>query len=119
MRAIGLGHTLGYRSFDLYGFDSCVEEPTEEEKKEIETETEKPKFIEVGIGGRKFWTTGELLAQAQDFERLVGRSDVDMQLQVFGEGMVPALWENMQAQREAEESFFDFLTISKERNLDG
>ena len=59
------------------------------------------------------------MAQAQDFERLVGRSDVDMQLQVFGEGMVPALWENMQAQREAEESFFDFLTISKERNLDG
>ena len=119
MRAVGLGHTMGYRKFDLYGFDSCVEEPTEEEKKEIETETEKPKFIEVGIGGRKFWTTGELLAQAQDFERLVGRSDVDMQLQVFGEGMVPALWENMQAQREAEESFFDFLTISKERNLDG
>ena len=119
MRAVGLGHTMGYRIFDLYGFDSCVEEPTEKEKKELEETTEKPKYLEVGIGGRKFWTTGELLAQAQDFERLVERNDVDMHLEVFGEGMIPALWENMQAQREVPESFSDFLSSFKERNTDG
>lgn len=104
MRAVGLGHTLGYRKFDLYGFDSCVSEPSEEEKKLLD-DMGKPKFIEVGIGGKKFWTTGELLAQAQDFERLVERSDVDMRLQVFGKGMVSALWENMQAQREQAPNF--------------
>lgn len=114
MRAIGLGHTLGYRSFDLYGFDSCVEEPSDEAKKVMDQETDKPKYIEVGIGGRKFWTTGELLAQAQDFERLVGRDDIDIKLNVFGEGMVPALWENMQAQREQPENFFSFLETCKE-----
>jgi hypothetical protein len=96
-----------------------VEEPTEKEKKEIEEETKKPKYLEVGIGGRKFWTTGELLAQAQDFERLVERNDVDMHLEVFGRGMIPALWENMQAQREVPESFSDFLSSFKERNTDG
>lgn len=114
MRAIGLGHTLGYRSFDLYGFDSCVEEPSENAKKLMDEETDKLKFLEVGIGGRKFWTTGELLAQAQDFERLVGRNDVDMKLRIFGRGMVPALWENMQAQRELPQNFFSFLETCKE-----
>jgi len=116
MRAVGLGHTLGYRSFDLYGFDSCVEEPSKEELEILDPETKKPKYLEVGIGGRKFWTTGELLAQAQDFERLVARHDVDMKIDVFGKGMVPALWENMQAQREAPESFFKFLADCREKS---
>ena len=114
MRAIGLGHTLGYRSFDLYGFDSCVEEPSKNAKKLVDEETDKLKFLEVGVGGRKFWTTGELLAQAQDFERLVERNDVDMKLRIFGRGMVPALWENMQAQRELPQNFFSFLKTCKE-----
>jgi len=116
MRAVGLGHTLGYRSFDLYGFDSCVDEPTEEQKKELDKDVGKPKYIEVGIGGKKFWTTGELLAQAQDFERLVARSDVDMRLQVFGQGMVPALWENMQAQREISPTFASYVAKCEKGN---
>jgi hypothetical protein len=33
--------------------------------------------------------------------------------------MIPALWENMQVQREVPESFSDFLSSFRERNTDG
>jgi len=88
----------------------------EKQKKELDKDVGKPKYIEVGIGGKKFWTTGELLAQAQDFERLVARSDVDMRLQVFGQGMVPALWENMQAQREISPTFASYVAKCEKGN---
>jgi hypothetical protein len=40
-----------------------------------------------------FYTTGELLALAQDFETLLEREDdVDMDLFVYGDGMVPTIF---------------------------
>ena len=72
-------------------------EPNEKEKQTIENE--KPKYIQVGIKvngeNRPFWTTGELLAMAQDCEKLFDREDVDMNLNFHGTGtLVSAIWEN-------------------------
>ena len=92
MRSVGLMHTLGFRSFKLYGFDSCFEEAPPEKERILKTEEGTPKFLEVNINGKSFWTTGELLAQAQDFEKLIERFDVDMDLKVYGKGIVPELW---------------------------
>ena len=42
---------------------------------------------------KKFWTTGELLAMAQDCEKLFERQDVDIHMELYGEGtLVSELW---------------------------
>ena len=97
MRSIGIMHTLGFRTFHLFGYDCSMPEPSEKEKKIIENE--KPKYIQVGIKVNEknlpFWTTGELLAMAQDCEKLFDREDVDMNLNFHGrDTLVAAIWEN-------------------------
>ena len=47
MRALGIMHTMGFRFFELFGYDSSVKEPTEEQKKETtgaEDEKPRPKY---------------------------------------------------------------------------
>lgn len=82
MRAIGMAHIVGFRKFHLFGFDGSIPNVTEEMKKE--TTENKPKYFNVEAFGQKYWTTGELLAMAQDCERLFQKEDVDMQIEVYG-----------------------------------
>ena len=92
MRAIGLMHTIGFRNFHLFGFDSTIPEPPQKIKYKKEKDG-RPKFMNVTVDDTKFWTTGELLAMAQDCEKLFERSDVEMDIQVHGENtLVSALW---------------------------
>jgi len=85
MRAIGMSHILGFRNFHLFGFDCNVPNVTEEMQKE-KTEDGKQKYLKVETNGEHFWTTGELLAMAQDCERLFNNKDIDMNLTLYGEG---------------------------------
>ena len=90
MRAISVGHTLGFRNFKLYGFDCSVPEP--KNKDELDSAGRK-KYLHVTTNDKKFWTTGELLAMAQDCEKLFQRQDVDMHMEMYGEGsLVSELW---------------------------
>jgi hypothetical protein len=92
MRAISVGHTLGFRNFKLYGFDCSVPEP--KNKDELDSAGRK-KYLHVTTNDKKFWTTGELLAMAQDCEKLFQRQDVDMHMEMYGEGsLVSELWKN-------------------------
>jgi hypothetical protein len=92
MRAISVGHTLGFRNFKLYGFDCSVPEP--KNKDELDGAGRK-KYLHVTTNDKKFWTTGELLAMAQDCEKLFQRQDVDMHMEMYGEGsLVSELWKN-------------------------
>ena len=50
------------------------------------TEDGKQKYLKVETNGEHFWTTGELLAMAQDCERLFNNKDIDMNLTLYGEG---------------------------------
>ena len=51
--------------------------------------------MNVTVDDNKFWTTGELLAMAQDCEKLFERDDVDMDITVHGENtLVKKLWDN-------------------------
>jgi len=81
MRAISLAHHFGFRKAKCIGYDcSLAEEPPEEQKATTVMagpaegkQKEKPKYIEVFNPNDKkdrfsFWTTGELVAQAQDIE---------------------------------------------------
>ena len=96
MRALGIMHTMGFRFFELFGFDSNVEEPTEEQKKETtgaEDEEPRPKYFKVSVDKKEFWTTGELLALAQDCEKYFNEAPMEMDINFHGQGtLVSALW---------------------------
>ena len=110
MRTVGLFHTLGFRDFKLYGFDSCLAKAPSKKEQKLKTEGS-PKFLEVNVGGKSFWTTGELLAQAQDFEKLVQRFDVDLDIEVLGSGMIPELWKLQQSKKEKLQPYTELLDV--------
>ena len=97
MRTISIAHILGFRNFELFGFDCSIPEVTEEMKKEkvsVNNEKEKPKYFKVEHSGNYFWTTGELLAMAQDCEKLFDSTEPDMAITFHGENtLVSSLWD--------------------------
>ena len=102
-------HTMGFRFFDLFGFDCNMEEPTEEQKKETtgaEDEEPKPKYFQVGVDSIQYWTTGELLAMAQDCEKTFNEPVMEMDLNFYGEDtLVAALWGKKHQPQTFEEKF--------------
>ncbi len=79
-RGMTLLHTLGFRTIHLFGFDSCY--PT----KESQYHGIKPKeLFQVTVSGRDFWTDAELLAQGQDFDKLLEQRG--LAIEVHGDGM--------------------------------
>jgi hypothetical protein len=113
MRSIGMLHTMGFRDIHLFGFDCCREEPTKEEMTEtvgdIEGgETPKPKYIQVNVKEKMYWTTGELLAMAQDCEKVFGDPTLDGILSFHGaDTMVSDLWK-IKEQQEVRPAFRDY-----------
>mgnify|MGYP003123225147 FL=1 len=109
MRALGIMHTMGFRFFELFGYDSSVEEPTEEQKKETtgaEDENPRPKYFKVSVGKEEFWTTGELLALAQDCEKYFNESPMEMDINFHGQGtLVSALWKLSNRYKLKQQSF--------------
>ena len=109
MRALGIFHTMGFRFFDLFGFDCSMEEPTKEMMKETtgaDDEEPRPKYFKVGIGDTQYWTTGELLAMAQDCERTFINPPMEMTLQLHGtDTLVSSLWNLQNKLKTFEETF--------------
>jgi hypothetical protein len=109
MRALGIMHTLGFRLFDLFGFDSNMEEPTEEQKKETtgaEDEEPRPKYFKVTVDKKEYWTTGELLALAQDCEKYFNEAPIEMGINLHGENtLVSTLWKLSQKYKDNQNSF--------------
>ena len=105
MRGIGILHTMGFRNIDLFGFDSCRDEPSKEELTETTGDIEggevpKPKYIEVSVNEKKYWTTGELLAMAQDCEKVFQDEGLEGVLSFHGKDtMVADLWEIQQKKK--------------------
>ena len=112
MRTLAIGHTLGFRNFELFGFDCSVDEVTEEMKKETtDTEKTKPKYMKVELSGKHFWTTGELLAMAQDCEKLFDQAEIDMGIVFHGEGTLCAqVFEN--SMRGKEKHYSELLNVA-------
>ncbi len=110
MRGIGMFHTMGFRDIHLFGFDCCRDEPTDEEKTETTGdleggETPKPKYIEVNVQDKTYWTTGELLAMAQDCEKVFADPGLEGVLSFHGKDtMVADLWD-IQVSREERPTF--------------
>jgi len=80
-------------------------------KEKTDTEQTKPKYMQVEINGHKFWTTGELLAMAQDCEKLFDNMEMDMGINFHGEGtLASAVWE--QSKRGQEKHYSELLDVA-------
>jgi len=91
MRSVSIMHTLGFRDFKLHGFDfSLSEEPEDPKKLDEEGQAS---FLKVQVNDESFWTTGELLAGAQDLEKFFDSRPKDISLSLHGEGLGGTLWE--------------------------
>ena len=92
-RTIGMLDTLGYHNIHLFGFDCSIPNVTEEQK-ELKDEAGNPKYIHVETGGKKFFTTGELLALAQDLEKMWEEHALQLNIRYYGkDSLVAQLWE--------------------------
>ena len=83
-RSIPVLHAMGFRRFVVYAMDSCYREKPDLSKK---MEDGKPRYYEVETFGRRFWTDAELVAQAQDMDRII-REHHFVDLRVEGDGMI-------------------------------
>ena len=88
MRAIGMLHTMGFRNLHLFGFECSLDkEPTDDMKKETtgaDDEPKRPKYFQVSVGDKPYWTTGELLAMAQDCEKTFADKTMGINYYFYG-----------------------------------
>ena len=113
MRTIGIMHTMGFRDIELFGFDcSLKDEPTKEMLKETtgaEEEEPRPKYFKVGVGENFYWTTGELLAMAQDCEKVFSDKAMGILYKFHGQDtLVADLWK-VAEQKQVFKNFTDIF----------
>jgi len=95
LRTLSIAHIMGFRNFELFGFDCSIEGEVTEEMKKEKMDTGQKKYLHVELNGHRFWTTGELLAMAQDCEKLFDNMDMDMNITLHGKGtLVSEVWKN-------------------------
>lgn len=92
-RGITVLYCLGFRKFKLFGYNACYSENV---GKKTQGATEK-ECIKVEMFGREFWTDAELIAQCNDFEKLIKSENID--IEVFGDGMIPHMYHNLKKTR--------------------
>ena len=95
LRTLSIAHIMGFRNFELFGFDCSIEGKITEDMKKEKMDTGQKKYLHVELNGYRFWTTGELLAMAQDCEKLFDNMEMDMNITLHGEGtLVSEVWKN-------------------------
>ena len=102
IRGISVLHSIGFRTFYLYGYDSCYWTPQNMDEK---TKMGTQKFFNVDVAGRRFLTDAELLAQAQDFEKLL-QVPQEIDIIVKGDGIIKHIWQSM---RKVKPKFHDVI----------
>ena len=71
-------------------------------------ETPKPKYIQVNVKDKTYWTTGELLAMAQDCEKVFSDAALDGILSLHGKDtMVADLWD-LRVEQEPRPNFREY-----------
>lgn len=90
LRAIGVAHTMGFRTVHMFGFDFSQDEITPAEATDKD-ESGRQKWFKVSTskleGKRHFYSTGELMAGAQNLETLARSDGFDMTFYMYGDGL--------------------------------
>ncbi len=89
LRSITLFYSMGFRKFSLYGYDSCL---TDGVLRVNGNSVEGAFDIFVGNAKRRFTTTPEMAAQANEFQQLLGQL-ADAEISSHGRGVFTAILE--------------------------
>ncbi len=119
LRALMLGHALGFRTFHLHGADSAISAAGFHAYASVSDGGESP-TLALCCDGHWYETTPELAGQAQDFPEVYHRLiNGGGELRVHGDGLVPRIWRHLAAGRDAPPLFVprpadgaDSVTIS-------
>ncbi len=87
LRSIALLRMLGYWRFHFFGFDSCVL-PDGTHHAYPQEENDKEMLIPVTCGGRVFECAPWMLSQASEFRDLVKFLGDEVELAVYGDGLI-------------------------------
>lgn len=88
LRAINIGHVMGYSRFEFYGYDSCGNTGV---SGHVATE----KMIEVHVNGEVFMTTPAMAKQAEEFQHMFNMIP-GLSARLFGDGLIKAVMEERQ-----------------------
>lgn len=87
LRAIPLLRTLGYSRMHIFGFDSCVSRGQHHAYAQAEN-TKDSMTVPVSCGGRSFDCTAWHISQAAEFRDLVAFMGSEVELAVYGDGLI-------------------------------
>lgn len=90
LRAIALLRMLGYWRFHIFGFDSCVR-PDGAHHAYAQAENDNEVVVPVTCGGKTFECTPWMLSQASEFRDLVKFLGDEVELAVYGEGLIATM----------------------------
>ena len=97
LRAPALGMVLGFDDFHFFGMDSSFKE----ERFAYDDDTDTAESLHVSFEGKIFKTTLPLVAQAQDFEKLLTEYGHLFSVTVHGESLCASVWKDMCRKRDA------------------
>lgn len=89
LRAITLFYSLGFRTVELYGFDSCLKDGT----LRMNGSTPRPgddTINEIVVDGRTFYSNPSMTAQAAEFQNLYSTMP-DLTIHAHGDGLIQAI----------------------------
>ncbi len=89
LRAIQLLLMLGYHRMHLFGFDSCLRGDTHHAFPQ--PENDQAMVIPVNLGGRTFQCHPSMISQAREFMDLVRCLGDEIDLEVYGDGLISHL----------------------------
>jgi len=104
MKAMILARKMGYKSFHLYGFDSCYR--LDEHHAYEQDLNSGERVLEAFCSGRQFKCAPWMITQAQDFERIAHELiEDDCTLVVAGDGLIPHIARMMSAVQDSPDQF--------------
>lgn len=102
LRTVTLFYSMGFRKFKLYGYDSCLKNGILRlDGRKVENTVD----IFVGSSRKKFTTTPEMAAQANEFQMLL-KVLPDVEISSFGDGIITTILEERQKVLKNDEASF-------------
>lgn len=86
LRTIPLFRMLGFKRFHLFGCDSCLEEGAHHAYEQKENDGQA--VLPVGVGGKIFYCNPWMVSQAQEFIDTIRSIGDEIELEVYGEGLL-------------------------------
>jgi len=90
LRTIALTHMLGFRKFEFFGFDGCVNGA---HHAYLQPENDGESTREVTYNGKEFQMTNWQIQQAEDFEKLVPMLGDDVKIKIHSKGVMREIYE--------------------------